>query len=75
MNHDAHDKRVMECYYAVQDTVGSPQPIYLVINCHYILSTEEDGVYIQSNRYCCPMMGIPEREVLDMKIKTKKEVI
>ena len=64
----------MECYYAVQDSVGSPQPIYLVINGHYILSTEEDGVYVQSNRYCCPMRGIPETGmVLDMKIKTKKE--
>ena len=41
---------------------------------HYILSMEEDGVYVQSNRYCCLMMGIPERGmVLDMKIKTKLE--
>ena len=74
MIHDAHDKRVMEWYYPGQDLVGPPQPIYLVIIRHHIPSTEEEGAYVQSNRYRCPMMGIQEKGmVLDMKIKTKKK--
>ena len=64
----------MELYYRVQDLVESPQPIYLVINRHHIPSTEEEGVYVHSNRYRCTMMGIPERGMVhDMKIKTKKK--